>query len=151
MIDFVDHVNLVVDDLDRMASFYRDLLGMRVTKQATIRGPWIEAVTGLKNVEADVMYLAPETGPGIELIRYRSPDGTRPALLDRPNTKGIRHIAFRVRDLESLAESARKAEITMFSDVQRVAADQVDYGQQRKRMFYCLDPEGNLLELMTLD
>jgi catechol 2,3-dioxygenase-like lactoylglutathione lyase family enzyme len=151
MIDFVDHVNLVVDDLDRMAAFYRDLLGLQITKRATIRGSWIEAVTGLEKVLADVIYLSPETGPGIELIRYRSPEGNRPPALEAPNTKGIRHIAFRVQDLDALAEAARAAGVTMVSEVQRVAVDQVDYGQQRKRMFYCLDPENNLLELMALE
>jgi catechol 2,3-dioxygenase-like lactoylglutathione lyase family enzyme len=151
MIHFIDHVNLVVQDLERMVAFYRDLLGLRVTKQATIRGPWIESVTGLSDVEADVVYLAPETGPGIELICYRSPAGTRPPALEYPNTLGIRHIAFRVADVQTLAQAARAAGIRLLSDVQHVAVDQVDYGSQRKRMCYCLDPEGNLLELMTLE
>lgn len=151
MIDFLDHVNIVVQDMQPMVDFYRDLLGLRVTKQATIRGPWIGAVTGLRDVEADVVYLAPETGPGIELIRYRHPEGTRPAALDRPNTAGIRHIAFRVSGLEALVASAREAGIALLSEIQHVAADQVDYGRERKRMCYCLDPEGNLLELMTLE
>jgi catechol 2,3-dioxygenase-like lactoylglutathione lyase family enzyme len=85
------------------------------------------------------------------LIRYRHPEGTRPAALDRPNTAGIRHIALRVSGLETLAASARAAGITLLSEIQHVAADQVDYGRERKRMCYCLDPEGNLLELMTLE
>jgi catechol 2,3-dioxygenase-like lactoylglutathione lyase family enzyme len=151
MIAFVDHVNIVVQDMERMVAFYRDLLGLRVTKQATIRGPWIEAVTGLSDVAADVIYLAPETGPGIELIRYRTPEGTRPPALEAPNTAGIRHIAFRVGDVQELADAVRAAGGRLLSDVQHVAVDQVDYGQQRKRMCYCLDPEGNLLELMTLE
>ena len=44
MIEGIDHVNLVVGDMQPMLAFYRDLLGLRLTKQATIRGPWIEAV-----------------------------------------------------------------------------------------------------------
>ncbi len=151
MIDFLDHVNIVVQDMQPMVDFYRNLLGLQVTKQATIRGPWIDAVTGLRDVEADVVYLAPETGPGIELIHYRHPEGTRPAALERPNSAGIRHIAFRVSGLEALVASAREAGIALLSEIQHVAADQVDYGRERKRMCYCLDPEGNLLELMTLE
>ena len=33
------------------------------------------------------------------------------------------------------------------SDVQQVSAAQVDYAGERKRIVYCRDPEGNLLEL----
>ena len=38
MIERIDHVNLVVGDMQTMLAFYRDLLGLRLTKQATIRG-----------------------------------------------------------------------------------------------------------------
>ena len=41
MLDGVDHVNLVVEDLAAMSSFYRDVLRLRLVKQATIRGRWI--------------------------------------------------------------------------------------------------------------
>jgi catechol 2,3-dioxygenase-like lactoylglutathione lyase family enzyme len=36
MIEGIDHVNLVVADLDVMTAFYRDVLGFHVTKQVTI-------------------------------------------------------------------------------------------------------------------
>ena len=80
MIECIDHVNLVVGDMQSMLAFYRDLLGLRLTKQATIRGPWIEAVTGLAQAEADVVFLEAPAGPRIELIRYQTPDRPRPAL-----------------------------------------------------------------------
>ena len=41
MIEQLDHVNLVVDDLEAMVHFYRDVLKMAVAKTATIRGEWI--------------------------------------------------------------------------------------------------------------
>ena len=60
MIECIDHVNLVVGDMQAMLAFYRDLLGLRLTKQATIRGPWIEAVTGLAHGEAVLVALVLE-------------------------------------------------------------------------------------------
>ena len=39
------------------------------------------------------------------------------------------------------------AGIKMLSQVQQVPAAQVDYADRRKRLVYCRDPEGNLLEL----
>ena len=147
MIERIDHVNLVVRDMQRMIAFYTNVLGMRVTKQAVISGPWIEAATGLSPVEADVAFVEASSGPGIELIQYRAPTGWRPADLGRPNVQGLRHIAFRVADLDQLVAALKAAGITMLSAVQQVSAAQVDYAQQRKRLVYCHDPEGNLLEL----
>ena len=109
MIECIDHVNLVVGDMQPMLAFYRDLLGLRLTKQATIRGPWIEAVTGLAQAEADVVFLEATAGPRIELIRYRTPDRPRPSALGDPNTKGLRHIALRVTDLDVLVAVLRRS------------------------------------------
>lgn len=33
----IDHVNIVVENLPRMTAFYRDALGLRVTREVTIR------------------------------------------------------------------------------------------------------------------
>jgi glyoxylase I family protein len=151
MIERIDHVNLVVGDMPAMLSFYRDLLGLRLTKQATIRGSWIEAVTGLAPVEADVAFLEAPAGPGIELLRYRTPDIPRPAGLSRPNAKGLRHIALRVTKLDVMVASLRQSGIELLSEIQCVPAAQVDYADERKRLVYCLDPEGNLLELCAFE
>jgi catechol 2,3-dioxygenase-like lactoylglutathione lyase family enzyme len=148
MLERIDHVNIVVADMDRMVAFYRDVLGMRLTKQAIISGPWIEAVTGLSPVEAEVAFLEAASGPGIELIRYRTPEGTRPEGPGRPNMQGFRHIALRVTDLDGLVTTLEANGIEMLSGVQQVPAVQVDY-DQRKRLVYCHDLEGNLLELCS--
>jgi catechol 2,3-dioxygenase-like lactoylglutathione lyase family enzyme len=147
MIERIDHVNFVVADMAAAIAFYRDLLGMRLSKQATISGGWIDKVTGLADVVADVAFLEAPSGPSIELLRYRSPEGARPAGLGQPNTLGLRHIAFRVTDLDGLVASMQAAGVTFFAPPQQVPAVQVDYIDQRKRLAYCRDPEGNLLEL----
>jgi catechol 2,3-dioxygenase-like lactoylglutathione lyase family enzyme len=151
MIERIDHVNLVVDDMQTMVTFYRDLLGLRLTKQATIRGAWIEAATGLAQAEADVVFLEASAGPAIELLRYRTPEGLRPGGLRDPNTKGLRHLAFRVSDLDRMVVALRRAGVELLSEAQQVPAAQVDYADQRKRLVYCLDPEGNLLELCAFE
>jgi len=148
MLESIDHVNLVVHDLDGMAAFYSDLLGMRITKRVTISGKWIDHVVGLEGVEAEVMYLDPPVGPRVELIRYRRPAGTRPDALGASNTVGLRHLAFRVRDIERLVEKLNGAGIRFLSQVQRVPPEQVSYGGDvQKYLVYFHDPEGNLLEL----
>ena len=144
----IDHVNIVVEDLERMIAFYRDALGLAVTKRATISGSWIGAVVGLGDVHADVAYLDFPVGPRIELIRYNRPAIARPAGVEKPNAPGLRHLAFRVDDIHASAEKLRAAGVTFFSDVQTVPDSQVTYaGGIRKRLVYFTDPEGNLLEM----
>lgn len=148
MIESIDHINIVVDDLPRMTAFYRDVLGLRVTKEVSIRGEWIDRTVGLTGVEGDVVYLEAMQGARIELIKYRSPDGVRPRGVDEPNAKGIRHLAFRVSDIDALAAGLRQAKVKFTSDIQQVPDSQVTYaGGVRKRLVYFHDPEGNILEL----
>ena len=148
MLSSIDHVNLVVTDLARMLAFYRDVLGMTVTKQVTISGDWIGKTVGLNDVRAEVVYLELPSGPRIELIRYLSPDALKVTGVDLPNAIGLRHLAFRVDDIEAAAERLQRAGVELFSDVQTVPDSQVTYaGGVRKRLVYFRDPEGNILEL----
>ena len=146
MIEHIDHVNLVVEDMAAMRAFYRDVLGLRQTQDITISGHWIDAVTGLEAVEADVVYLEAGSGMRLELIYYRSPQGTRPGEPSTPNTKGLRHFAFRVSDLDEIVATLEKEGIELLGEMQKVPTTQVSYGDLQKRIVYCRDPEGNLLE-----
>lgn len=148
MLESIDHVNLVVADLPRMTEFYCRVLELAETKRVTISGPWIDRTVGLAGVEAECVYLDLPGGPRVELLRYVRPEAPRPAHLGDSNTPGLRHLAFRVTDIESAVERLRAAGVAFLSDVQRVPESQVTYaGGVRKRLVYFHDPEGNLLEL----
>lgn len=148
MLDAIDHINIVVRDMEAMVRFYTQTLGLRVTKRVTISGEWIDRVVGLKGVEGEVVYLDLPHGPRVELIRYLSPQGARPAGLDQPNTQGLRHIAFSVSDIDDAVRQLEARGVTTFAPVQTVPSTQVTYaGGKRKRIVYFRDPEGNVLEL----
>ena len=148
MIEGIDHVNLVVADLDVMTAFYRDVLAFSVTKQVTISGDWIATLVGLPGAVADVVYLDPRQGPRVELICYRQPVAHRPHGPSQVNTLGLRHIAFRVSDIDRMVERIRLAGVNTNSPVMTVPQSQVTYaGGANKRLVYFHDPEGNLLEM----
>ena len=148
MLEQIAHVNFVVEDMEAMTAFYCDLLGLKVTKEVTISGDWVERVVGLKGVEGWVRYLDLPNGPRVELIKYRSPEGTRPADLDKPNTHGLRHLAFRVEDIDAIGARLAERGLKFQGEVQTVPDAQVTYkGGVSKRLVYFHDPEGNLLEL----
>ncbi len=149
----IDHVNMVAQDLEKMVEFYSSVLGLAVTKRVTISGDWVDAVTGLKGVIADVAYLDLVSGslPGatrIELIFYRSPQAAGHQGVAAPNSPGFRHIAFAVDDMELVVERLTQRNVHVLSEVLTVPDSQVTYsGGVRKRIVYFRDPEGNLLEL----
>jgi catechol 2,3-dioxygenase-like lactoylglutathione lyase family enzyme len=148
MLESIDHVNIVVRDLEGMAEFYTRLLGTEITKRVTISGPWIDTTVGLVGVNADVVYLDLPQGPRVELLRYNSPPGSGMPDAGKSNTMGLRHLAFKVADIESAVQTLRAAGVQFFSDIQLVPDSQVTYaGGLRKRLVYFHDPEGNLLEL----
>jgi catechol 2,3-dioxygenase-like lactoylglutathione lyase family enzyme len=97
------------------------------------------------------VYLEADTAAGLELIRYRTPAGSRPAGLEAPNTPGVRHIAFRTRGLDQVVHSLKAAGVHFLSDVHQVPASQVEFAGRVKRIVYCRDPEGNLLELCAYE
>jgi len=147
MLEAIDHVNLVVMDLEKMADFYAQLLGLAISNRVTISGSWIDRTVNLKNVEADVIYLDPPAGPRVELLKYRCPSAARPEGLGESNTPGLRHMAFRVTDIEQIVQRLKVSGVQFFSEVQRVPLEQVSYGGDvQKHLVYFHDPEGNVLE-----
>ena len=148
LISQIDHVNIVADDLPAMVRFYRDVLGMTITKEVTISGEWVERVVGLDDVKADVVYMSPPEGPRVELIHYHSPVGGSSFEVSQANLRGLRHIAFRVSDIDAIVKALANAGVDIIGEVQQVPDVQVTYaGGVRKRLIYFRDPEGNLLEL----
>ena len=150
MLKAIDHVNIVVRDLTPMLAFYKEALGLTVTQDVIISGDWIAQVVGLKNVKARVIYLeiGDGTGPRIELIDYESPSSDEPEFLDRPHALGIRHMAFKVDDIDATVSQLQDRGVSFNSTVMQVPDAQVTYANSvRKRLVYFHDPEGNILEL----
>ena len=133
MIRGVDHINLVVSDLERSVRFYTEVLGFRKTADVVMEGDWIEAIIGLKGVRGLVAFVEP---PGAVL-----PENSR------ANTQGLRHVAFRVDDIAAMAARLRAAGVTLFSEPVRVPAGVVKFAAGDKTLLYFLDPDGVILEL----
>ena len=148
----VDHINIVVSDLVASVRFYTELLGFELTKEARLEGAWIEAIVGLQGVVAEVAYVQPAGGgPRIELLQYRSPAAPPGDPLPLANAPGLRHVAFRVPDIDALYSRLSEAGVRFFGPPAAVPGDAVRHDEGRKRLCYLRDPDGVILELAQYD
>ena len=148
MIHGIDHINIVVADLERSVAFYTEVLGFRKTQEVFMEGEWIESIVGLRGVTGRVAFVEPAGGGlRIELLQYVAPEGVQLEVNSVANTRGLRHLAFRVTGIEAMAARLRAAGVTLFSDPVLVPGGIVTFAAGEKRLLYFLDPDGVILEL----
>lgn len=148
MVRAVDHINIVVTNLERAVRFYTEVLGFQKTKEAYLEGGWIDRIVGLSGVRGHVAYVvAPAGEPRIELLCYEAPKGEALPVNSQANTVGLRHLALRVDNMAEAVARLRAAGVTLFSEPVRVPAGVVQHDAGEKTLVYFLDPDGVILEL----
>ena len=140
----IDHVNIVVADLERAARFYESVFGLSRGFSATLEGAWIETVTAIPGARAACLFLhAPDGSARLELICY---EGNRAQIGENslPHTPGLRHLAFEVENIETTLQKAREWGIEPISASVEVPFRVGNLGA--KRLVYFHDLDGTLLE-----
>lgn len=136
----MDHVGVVVDDLEAAVAFFVEL-GLELEGQAPIEGQWVDRVAGLDGVRVDIAMMRTPDGHGrLELTKFHTPPALSAAPENAPgNTLGLRSIMFAVDDIDATVAGlrARGAEL-----VGEVAQYQDSY-----RLCYVRGPEGIIVAL----
>ncbi|MFC5183494.1 VOC family protein [Actinomadura harenae] len=96
----MDHVSVVVDDLEAAIGFFVEL-GMEVEGREPVEGPWVDDVCGLDGTRVEIAMMRTPDGHGkLELTSFRSPVAISPAPDNAvPNTLGLRSVMFAVDDV----------------------------------------------------
>src|SRR5689334_5565848 len=98
----MDHVGIVVEDLKAATEFFVGL-GVEVQGEASGEGGSVDRIIGLNGVRSDIVGLLTTDGnTWLELSKFHSPPSQgddRPAA---PNTRGLRHVAFIVDDIDAV-------------------------------------------------
>ncbi|MES3516350.1 MAG: VOC family protein [Natronomonas sp.] len=124
--DAVDHINVDVTDLDACYPFYKDTLGLSVLRPPSdFQGPHAMFEVG------DTVVTLAETGRA---------EGWDERGLDHPLDKA--HIAF---------ETDREDYEELIAELDGQFPKQGPYDWGDFEGFYLLDPDGNLLEIITYD
>lgn len=123
----LDHVTLVVDDLEKSRDFYVNLIGMRDVERPafTFPGLWFQAGSTLIHL--------------IEAHDQSGPAGY-PDQVVRANTRN-HHIAFLVDDAQVAAQTLKSRGIPLVSD----AKERPDGAIQ----VFVQDPDGHVVELCS--
>ncbi|HLM19146.1 MAG TPA: VOC family protein [Acidimicrobiia bacterium] len=98
----MDHVSVVVDDLEAAKAFFVEL-GLEVEHATRVEGEWVDRVNAIDGVRVDIVMMRTPDGHGkLELTKFHSPTAfsTEPANAP-PNTFGFRSVMFAVDDIDA--------------------------------------------------
>ena len=124
LFDSIDHIAIISSDYQKAKDFYVDKLGFKVKREVE-----------RKDRDDFIITLEAPNGILIELFIERNP----PRRVTRPEAAGLRHLAFRVQDIEKSVEKLNKKGI----ETEEIRIDP----QNGKRMTFFMDPDGLPLEL----
>jgi methylmalonyl-CoA/ethylmalonyl-CoA epimerase len=132
VLEAIDHVGIAVADLDEAKEFYRRSFGMTVVHEE------INEEQGVR----EAMLAVGDSGSCIQLLAPLRPDSPIGKFLDR-NGPGIQQMAYRVRDVDALADHLRACGL-------RVLYEQARRGTAGSRVNFVhpKDAGGVLIELV---
>ena len=124
LFDSTDHIAIISSDYQKAKDFYVDKLGFKVKREVE-----------RKDRDDFIITLEAPNGILIELFIEKNP----PRRVTRPEAAGLRHLAFRVQDIEESVEKLNEKGI----ETEEIRIDP----QNGKRMTFFMDPDGLPLEL----
>jgi catechol 2,3-dioxygenase-like lactoylglutathione lyase family enzyme len=139
----IDHAGITVASVAAALTFYRDLLGLRVTDVGEDEGPELDAIIGLSGVRTRYADLDLGGGQLLEVIEYVTPEGT--PLEQRPCDPGASHLALRVDDVDGLWARLTAAGVAVAGAPTTITEPGAWHGA---RCVYVEDPDGRSVELI---
>jgi catechol 2,3-dioxygenase-like lactoylglutathione lyase family enzyme len=133
------HVGVVVDDLAAATAFFLEL-GLELEGEGQVEGDWVDRVVGLEGIEVEyAMVRTPDRHSRLELIEFHAPPAEGADRQAPANTRGLRHLAFVVEDIDGVVARVRALGGELIGEVET-------YGGVY-RLCYVRGPEGIIVEL----
>jgi len=140
MIKAMHHIGFCVTDMEKIITFYQDVLGLDKTDDFEMSGEFLDTVQG----QTDMNY---------RIVKFMTPDGYIMEFLDdrghavAPQRKnclqsaGLRHFALEVENVDLMYERVKSFGFETISEP-------CTSEDGSMRLFFVRDPERNLVELM---
>jgi catechol 2,3-dioxygenase-like lactoylglutathione lyase family enzyme len=135
----MDHVGVVVDDLEAAIAFFLEL-GLELEGEAAVEGPWVDRVVGLDDVRVDVAMVRTPDGHGrLELTKFHTPTAVSAEPSAPASTLGIRRIMFAVDDIEDVLARLHAHGAELVGELEQY--------EDGYRLCYIRGPEGIIVAL----
>ena len=136
----LDHVSVVVDDLEPAIAFFTEL-GMEHDGSAEVSGPWVDRVNRLDSVRVDIAMMRTPDGHGkLELTKFHTPPAVKAEPESAPaNTLGIRRIMFAVDDVDDVVARLRSHGAELVGEIAQY--------EDKYRLCFLRGPEGIIIGL----
>jgi len=135
----MDHVGIVVDDLEAATEFFVEL-GLEVQGGGEVEDERADRIVGLDGVRSELVMLQSRDGRRLlELVKFHSPASPEGDPQAPSNAPGIRHLAFVVDDVDAAVAGLRERGTELVGEL-------VSYGNSY-RLCYVRGPEGIIVEL----
>ena len=110
----INHVAVVVDDMDKSLTFWRDALGIEMQ--------------GMRDVPAEQSQIAflPLAGSEVELVQPTTPDSGIAKYLAKRGP-GMHHICLEVDDIDAMLAQLRSKGVRLINEQPRLASDGKKY------------------------
>jgi len=123
----IHHVAIICSDYQKSKHFYVDILGFAIIEE-TYRAARDSYKLDLRVGDCD----------GIELFSFPNP----PARVNKPEACGLRHLAFKVEDIDESVSSLQAKGV----EVEEIRVDEIT----DKRFTFFQDPDGLPLEMYEI-
>ena len=139
MIGRMDHINIVVSDLEKSRGFFC-LLGFTEGIRSELDAKFLERLTGIRGARGHFIAMHhPGSGVSVELLKFD--ECPLPAIdLGLADRIGFRHLAFAVTDIETTVRRLQGHGVEFLSPIQT-------WEKTGKKLVYFRGPDGILLEL----
>ncbi len=138
-IERMEHVGVVVEDLAAATDFFVSL-GLVIEGETGVEGSWVDRIVGLAGVRADIAMLKTPDGNGrLELTKFHSPASEGDGRYAPANTRGIRHVAFAVKDIDGVVAELRARGVELVGELEQY--------KNLYKLCYVRGPEGIIVEL----
>ena len=138
MITRIDHLNIVVSDLEKSKEFFL-LLGCTEGISSDLDTGFMEKVTGIQGAKGTFVALHhPGSNLSIELLKFDDA-AAGDETIGQANRIGLRHLAFAVSDIEAEVQRLRSHGVEFIGEIQT-------WEKTGKRLVYFRGPDGILLE-----
>jgi catechol 2,3-dioxygenase-like lactoylglutathione lyase family enzyme len=136
----LDHVSVVVDDLEDAITFFTTL-GMTVDGKGRIEGPWVDRINAIESIQVDIVMMRTPDGHGrLELTKFHNPEliEIKPAIAP-PNAAGLRSVMFTVESVDDTVARLRANGAELLGEVAQY--------EDKYRLCYMRGPAGIIVAL----